>query len=142
MNVVRRLILAHRYLAVMLCLATLALRLVIPTGYMISGEHGRFAITLCSGVAPQDPSAMMDMPGMHDMGSGDAHHGKSKDHGKPEMPCAFSALSAQALGGADLVLLVAALAAVAAMALRVSPRSIVAAPAYLRPPLRGPPLFL
>tara|TARA_B100000678_G_scaffold23668_1_gene18011 strand:+ start:923 stop:1294 length:372 start_codon:yes stop_codon:yes gene_type:complete len=122
----------------MLCLVTLALRLVIPSGYMINSDHGRFAITLCSGVAPQPSSAMMDM---HDMTSSDAHHGESEEHRKPDMPCAFSALSVQALGGAPLVLLIAALAAIATIALLAVPRSVVATAAYLRPPLRGPPLL-
>lgn len=116
----------------------MALRLVIPTGYMVSNDHGRVAITLCSGVVAQQPSMTMDMPGMdHAM----PEHGRSKEHGKTEMPCAFSSLSAQALGGADPILLIAALALVAAMALHAVPRPRIPATPYLRPPLRGPPLF-
>ena len=116
----------------------MALRLVIPTGYMVSNDHGRVAITLCSGVVAQQPSMTMDMPGMdHAM----PEHGRSKEHGKTEMPCAFSSLSAQVLAGADAVLLIAALALVAAMALHAVPRPRIPATPYLRPPLRGPPLF-
>lgn len=115
------------------------LRLLIPAGYMVSNDHGRIAITICSGIAGQQPSMAMDMPGMDHAMPGE---GKSKEHGKTEMPCAFSALSAQVLGGADPVLLVAALAVVAAMALRTPTRSFVPTAGYLRPPLRGPPLPL
>jgi hypothetical protein len=79
----------------------------------------------------------MDMPGMRHTMPAD---GKSKEHGKTEMPCAFSSLFAQALGGADPILLVAALAIVATLALHATPRTIVPVAAYLRPPLRGPPL--
>ncbi len=137
MLAIRRFFLAHRHLAALICVAALALRLLIPSGYMVSGEHGRIAITICSGVAPQPAS--MDMPGMqNDM----ADHGKSKEHGKAEMPCAFSSLTTQALGAIDPVLLVAVIAFVMGVALLFA-RSI-ARPAipYLRPPSRGPPAFL
>ncbi len=137
MQAFRRLVLAYRHIAALICVAALAVRILIPTGYMVSTDHGRVAITLCSGVVEQ-PSMAMDMPGMdHAM----SDHGKSKEHGKAEMPCAFSGLSTPVLGGADPVLLVVALALVAAMALRATPRTIVASVPYLRPPLRGPPLF-
>jgi hypothetical protein len=133
----RRLVLAHRHLAALICVAALALRVLIPTGYMVSNDHGRVAISLCAGVVEQQPSMPMDMPGMRHTMPAD---GKSKEHGKTEMPCAFSSLFAQALGGADPILLVAALAIVAALALHATPRTIVPVAAYLRPPLRGPPL--
>lgn len=136
MQALRRLVLAHSHLAALICVAALALRILVPTGYMIAVDHGRIAMTLCSGVAQPQPSMAMDMPGMdHTM----SEHGKSKEHGKAEMPCAFSSLSAQALGAVDPTLLVVALAFVAALALHsLSPTIIRAAP-YLRPHLRGPP---
>ncbi|WP_230781681.1 DUF2946 family protein [Sphingomonas sp. Leaf37] len=127
---------AHRHLAALICVAALALRILIPTGYMISVDQGRVAVTLCSGVAQQLPSMTMDMPGMdHTM----PDHGKSKDHGKAEMPCAFSSLSAQVLGAVDPSLLVAALAFVAALALHSLSQAIIREAPYLRPHLRGPP---
>ena len=136
MQALRRLVLAHTQLTALICVAALALRILIPTGYMISVNHGRIAVTLCSGVAQQQPSTAMDMPDMdHTM----SEHGKSKEHGKAEMPCAFSSLSAQVLGAIDPTLLVAALAFVVALALYgLSPTIICSAP-YLRPHLRGPP---
>lgn len=138
MSAFRRLILAHSQIAALICVAAMALRLVIPTGYMVSNDHGRVAITLCSGVVAHQPSMTMDVPGMdHAM----PEHGKSKEHGKAEMACAFSSLSSQALGGADPVLLLEALAFAVAMALHATSRSIIPAAPYLRPPLRGPPLF-
>ena len=120
----------------LLCAATLVLRLLVPTGYMIANEHGRLAIELCSGVAPQ--SMAMAMPGMH---GGMPDHGK-KDHGKAEMPCAFSGLSAASLGAVDAVQLAGLVAFI--MAVGLCP-AVLPAPArrtYLRPPLRGPPATL
>jgi hypothetical protein len=140
-NAVRHL-LAQRQLAVLICMAALLLKLLVPTGYMIAVDHGRLAITVCSGLAPASGAS-----GMSAMDHGtamahdaDAGSGKSSEHGKPDMPCAFAGLSAQVLGSVDLVLLAIALAAVAVMALRAVPRVTPRPAPYLRPPLRGPPL--
>lgn len=132
----------QRYLAVLICAAALLLKLLVPTGYMIASDHGRFSITICSGIATQ--STAMAMPGM-DHVSTMAHGtmqgtGKSTDHGKPEMPCAFAGLSAQVVSAVDVVLLAIALAAVAILALRSVPRVAPRTAPYLRPPLRAPPL--
>jgi hypothetical protein len=132
----RRLLLAHRHVAALICLAALALKLVVPSGYMFASEHGRITVTICSGVAGK--TMTMEMPGMQD---GHPGHGKSKEHGK-EMPCAFSSLTAQALAGADPILLLIAIAFVMALGLRSPPRSVQRQTPYLRPPLRGPPSFL
>lgn len=130
---VRRLI-AQRRLAVLLCVATLALKLLVPTGFMIGSQHGRITIELCSGVQPPTTA----MAGMH----GDMpDHGK-QDHGKAEMPCAFSGLSAASLGAVDPIQLAVLIAFI--MAIGVSPAVLpaVARRSYLRPPLRGPPVSL
>ncbi|WP_231420414.1 MULTISPECIES: hypothetical protein [unclassified Sphingomonas] len=150
----RRLALSHRYLAAMLCVAALAMKLLVPSGYMVSSEHGRIAITLCSGMTPQDMTAQgmtaqavapqaIAMPGMHDDGAGSAmSHDRSTKHDKAEMPCAFSSLTAHALESVDLVLRIAAIAFAMALAwryVRPLPRALTR---YLRPPLRGPPAYL
>ncbi|MEG3123409.1 DUF2946 family protein [Sphingomonas sp. GB1N7] len=136
MQTIRHL-LAQRHLAVLICAATLLLKLLVPTGYMIDNDHGRIAITICSGTTPA--TMMMGMPGMH----GDlADHGKSKDHGKAEMPCAFSGLSAAMTGAIDPIQLAALIAFVLAVGLSPIVLPTPARRTYLRPPLRGPPAFL
>lgn len=136
MQAIRHL-LAQRHLAVLICAATMLLRLLVPTGYMIDNAQSGLAITICSGTVPA--SMAIGMPEMH----GDMpEHGKSKDHGKAQMPCAFSSLSTAALGSIDPIQLAALIAFVLAVAriatcLPPPPRS-----AYLRPPLRGPPAYL
>jgi len=130
-------LLAQRHLAVLICAATLLLKLLVPTGYMIDSDHGRFAITICSGVVPATMTT--DMPGMH----GDMpDHGKSKDHGKAEMPCAFAGLSAAVLSPVDPIQLVALIAFVLAIGLTATVPPAPSRPAFLRPPLRGPPDYL
>lgn len=133
MSAVRQL-LAQRHLAIVICVAALLLKLLVPTGYMIDSDHGRLAITLCLGTAPA--ATPMDMAGMH----GDMpDHDPSKDHGKAEMPCAFSSLSAAVAGAIDPI----QLAALIAFVLAVGFAGAILPPAlrrvYLRPPLRGPP---
>ncbi len=136
MLAVRRL-LAQRHFAVLLCAATLLLKLLVPSGYMIGSAQGRMTIELCSGVAPQ--AMTMALPGMH----GDMpDHGKSKDHGKTEMPCAFAGLSAASLGAVDPVQLVALIAFVMAVGLSPALLPATVRHPYLRPPLRGPPAAL
>lgn len=147
-----RRLLALRSVAVLICLAALAMKLLVPSGYMVSSAQGRLAITVCPGVAPQ-ATGMAMWPQATGMAMSEMHHAMadtampgghapSKEHGKTEMPCAFSSLSAQALGAVDPVLLVAAIAFVMAVGLkRVRP---LARPStrYLRPPLRGPPVLI
>ena len=136
MHAIRHL-LAQRHLAAILCAATLLLKLVVPTGYMIDSVPGGIAITICSGTAPA--TMAMDMPGMH----GDMpDHGKGKDHVRAEMPCAFAGLSAAALGAIDPVQLAVLIAFVLALGLVETLLPAPSRPAYLRPPLRGPPAYL
>ncbi|MFW2852695.1 DUF2946 family protein [Sphingomonas sp. TX0543] len=112
-------------------MAALLLKLLVPTGYMIGSDSGRVTIELCSGVGPQTMGMSMD----HDTPG----HGKSSDHGKVQMPCAFSGLSAAAMGAADAIQLAALTVFVMAVGLSpATPRRTVRR-VYLRPPLRGPP---
>jgi hypothetical protein len=130
-------LLAQRHLAVLICTATLLLKLLVPTGYMIDSDHGRITITICSGTTPR--TMTMEMPGMH---GNMPDHGKSKDHGKAEMPCAFSGLSAAMLGATDPIQVAALIAFILALGLAVATLPALSRPAYLRPPLRGPPAYL
>lgn len=136
MQTVRHL-LAQRYFALLICAATLLLKLLVPTGFMIDSDHGRFTISICSGMAPA--TVAMNMPGMN---GNMADHGKSEDHGKAEMPCAFSGLSAAVLNAIDPIQLTALIAFVTAIGLTGVLLPAPSGPSYLRPPLRGPPAFL
>ncbi|WP_341207426.1 hypothetical protein [uncultured Sphingomonas sp.] len=136
MHAIRHL-LAQRELAILICVATLLLRLLVPGGYMIDRVSGHFTITICSGIAA--PAAATAMPGMH----GDMpDHGKKDDRGKVDMPCAFSGLSAAALSATDPLQLAALIVFVmgTGFARRLPPPE--PARAHLRPPLRGPPAAL
>ena len=135
-RIVRHL-LATRHLAVLVCVATLLLKLLVPTGYMLDSDGGRLVVVSCPSMVPHATS--MDMPGMHGDG---AYHGKSGDHGKADTPCAFAGLSAAITGAVDPVQLAALIAFIVSVGLVLSAPPPRPSRTHLRPPLRGPPTCL
>ena len=134
MSAVRRL-LALRHLAVLICAAALFVKLLVPTGYMVEADRGRVALAICSGVVQAPPA----VAGMHGAMPG---HDAPKEHGKAEIPCAFSALSAASLGAVDSAVLATLVAFVMAVGIAGVMAALPASPGHLRPPLRGPPATL
>lgn len=134
MPLLRRLALNNRMLAGALIALALAMKLLVPSGFMPAVADGRIIVSLCSGAGPA--KMVMPLPGMEHGKSGDSQHGKS------EQPCAFSGFSAPSLAAADPVLLALAILFVMALASCRLARRSTAAPSYLRPPLRGPPARL
>lgn len=127
-------LLAKRHYAALICTVALLLKLLVPTGYMIAGDHGRVAITICSGMT--STAMAIDMPGMHDDA---ADHRTSKESGKAEMPCGFASLSAAIIGPIDPAQLAALFAFILAAGIVSTRTPAPSPPAFLRPPLRGPP---
>lgn len=136
MHALRHLFLHQRWLAALVVAAALAMKALIPAGYMVGNEGSRvLTIQICADSLGQKISRQIIVPMAAHLPGGKAHDGKAK----AESPCAFSALGHAALGGADPVQLAAALLFV--LALGFAPL-VPAAPrrlAFLRPPLRGPP---
>lgn len=128
----RRLILQHRRGFALLLVLALAMKLILPSGLMLAGgDRGTITVQICSGYGPATLTTAM--PG--------ASHGADKSgHQGKDMPCAYAALGAPSLAAADPVLLAAAIAFIVTMLVRAMPGAPAAAPAYLRPPLRGPPV--
>ena len=114
-----------------LVVLTLAMKLIVPVGFMPHLSAGGIELVVCNGMEPP-PMAHMPMMAGH-------HH----DHGgpqKPDAPCPFAGLSAPTLGGADPVQLAIAIAAILVAGLAAIVAVRVRAITYLRPPLRGPPI--
>lgn len=121
-------VLALAILAIALCM-----KLLVPSGYMISAGPKTFTVSLCSGdmsapkmmtiSIPADPSAPVEP----------AHKGKT------DGVCAFSALSMAAMGGADAPLLALALAFILALGFLSYAALPHGAVSRLLPPSRGPP---
>lgn len=142
MHPLRRHLTLHRWAAVWLVALAIAVRLIVPAGYM--PMSGKFGLEICAGQTP-DVAAMAAMPGM---GSMHSMLMKGMDHGKNipgdhDHDCGFGA----AVGGAAALpslLLPAALAPIALPAIfihavPVRPGLGLAAPP---PPKTGPPNLL
>jgi hypothetical protein len=128
--------LTHTYarLSLVLVVLALAVKALVPAGYMISSTGERFlTVTICADASGTPKQMRIAIPDKNEKG------GDHSEAGDKSQPCAFSGLGHAALGGADPVLLAAALAFI----LLVGLAPLRAPPArdipFLRPPLRGPP---
>ena len=155
MTAFRRLFVDHRLCAAWVIGATLLMKLLVPAGFMPVVANGTIGMVFCGGVASAPKAVTMGvaagvtmtaaMPGMtHDQDSVGASHGsghqEGSEHQGKEMPCAFAGLSAPSLAAADPLLLALAIAFIIAVVFRRGTASIIRPRAFLRPPLRGPPL--
>ena len=134
MGLLRRL-LAQRYLVTLLCCAVLALKVVVPAGFMVSADDGRITVKLCSGTVGA-PAELL-IPVKRDSGMPDTQH--REQHA---VPCPYASLAFSALNAVDpiqLARLVAFILAVGLVGMALPSRE---QPVYLRPPLRGPPARL
>lgn len=131
MTGLRVLLTARRGWFALLVACALAVRLMVPVGFMPAVEGGRLTLTSCSGAAPA--AATPAMAGMHH----EAPDGR--DRGKPEMPCAFAGPGLATADAIDPVLLATAILFAFVFAVRAVALALPAAPVRWRPPLRAPP---
>lgn len=130
----RALILDHARLTLVLLALALAVKAVVPAGFMLSAGGDRFlSVTICSDASGSPKQMQIAIPGKQDSG------GDHSDAAAKVTHCAFSSLSHSALGGVDPLLLAGALAFI--LLIGIAP--LTALPLrdlpFLRPQLRGPP---
>ncbi|MFW2853254.1 hypothetical protein ACM61V_15225 [Sphingomonas sp. TX0543] len=113
--------------------ATLAVRVLVPAGFMPTLDNGRVVIGICSGYGPT--MMAVSVPGLEQV----HHTGDEGDQARS--PCAFADLALPLIGGADAIQLAQALLFILAIALLLAVTLPPRAAAWLRPPLRGPPLI-
>lgn len=124
----RRLLHAHARVAALVVALALAVRIVVPAGFMPMMHDGALTITLCNGTGPA--MIAIEIPGLK-------HHGEGQ---QTQQRCAFADLALPAQGGADPIQLAAALLFILLAAFFAVPAFDLARAAHVRPPLRGPPL--
>lgn len=128
--------LSHSYarLTLVLVVLALAVKALVPAGYMMSSHGERFlTVTICADASGTKKQMRIAIPDKNETGS---DHSEAADKSQP---CAFSGLGHAALGGTDPILLAAALAFILLVGLaplRSPPARDIP---FLRPPLRGPP---
>lgn len=131
MHALRALLFDNRRLAFGLVVLALSIKALIPSGYMLSDKAGHvLTVTICGDASGQALTKQIEVPA----------RGKG-DHAKAEATCAWGLLAMAALGGADALLLAAALAFILALGFMAGRPALPARRGQLRPPLRGPPVF-
>lgn len=133
MFALRAILLQHRLAALLLVMAALAMKIVVPAGFMPGSASGAFSVKLCTGTLDQAVTASIAIPFKD--GSADPAGQQAK------ADCPFTALSMVSLTGAEPGLLALALAFI--LALGFAPVAVprCARRWHLRPPLRGPPVL-
>lgn len=111
--------------------AALAMKALVPAGYMFAATSDSFTVSICSGMEGEQTTITIPK--------------RSQDAGKNAVDrqlCHASALDQVMLGGADPWLLAAAIAFI--LALGFAPVSIPQRRSirFLIPPLRGPPALI
>ena len=134
----------RRSLIWLLLAATLAMRVLVPQGYMPVASAGFFSVAPCptAGAWPLVAQGHHDSHDGHEPhGQHDAHGHDAQEHGHSAQPCAFAGLAGPAAPPPDLPALPLPLS----LALVVETRSDAAPPVRAErriPPARAPPLLV
>ena len=117
----------------------LAMKALVPAGYMIGAHSRTISIQICDG---QNHEAVRQID-VGQSAASKAAHGQSDhdtgDHGKSDGVCPYTALGHASLAGADMALLAVALAFILALAFAPLTPARLSRIAHISPPLRGPP---
>jgi len=132
MNGLRRHWLERGGIYAVLLLCALSVRLLVPTGFMPVQSDRGIVISLCTGEGAK--TAVLHVPQSGDSSGKGDHHGH--DHAAP---CAFAALAAPALQGHEPLLFSVATVLLREIVLPPPVYAVIASPAHIFPPLRGPP---
>lgn len=130
MLALRALVFDHRRLAGFVILCALAMKALVPVGYMVMQSGGSITVAVCSGMAGETTQVSIPMEPRSD---------RNKASVDRHAPCPLAG-DAHGLGGTDPLLIAAAIAFI--LLLGFAP--VAAVPPLrtvrLRPPLRGPPI--
>lgn len=122
----------HTRLALLLVVMAMAMKALIPDGFMPDFGSRTISIQICADALGQTRTKQIII-------GQKGEEPVKASHGKGEGICAFSALGHHGLGGADPILLAAALLFLIVLGfapvIPAAPRRIT----FLLPPLRGPP---
>jgi hypothetical protein len=134
MYLMRALLLRHRALALLVVMAALCMKIVVPTGFMIGPNSKILTVQICDEAFGNQAVKQIVIP-MKDGGSD-----SGQTQGKAE--CPFASLSMASMSAADPALLALALAFILALGFAPARIPLPKRVSYLRPPLRGPPALV
>jgi hypothetical protein len=125
----------HRRLASLLIAMAIAMKALVPAGYMLAPQVTVLTVTICADALGKRITHDIAVPKKAGHGEGSAEQSKGAN------TCSWSSLSMAALGGAAPELLALALAFVLALGFMPSAPSVARIASWLRPPLRAPPIL-
>lgn len=130
----RAFLLQHRLLAILVVMAALCMKIVVPTGFMIGQNSKILTVQLCTDGLGHAVTAKIAIPMKGEPSDSSGKQGKGE--------CPFASLSMASMTGADPALLALALAFILALGFAPAQTSHPKRVSYLRPPLRGPPALV
>jgi hypothetical protein len=133
MRRLRHILLEQRRLALWLVAIALAVKALVPGGYMVGQQGTALTIAICGDAAGANLVRKIVVPQRETPEDLALHHAKGA-------ACPYSALDMAGTAGTDPSLLVLALAFILAIGLAPLVAPALATRSHLRPPLRGPPL--
>lgn len=134
MNALRALLIRNRGLALLVVLAALCMKIVVPTGYMIGPDSKVLTVQLCTDGLGKAVTARIAIPAKGEPGDSTGKQGKAE--------CPFASLSMASMAGAQSALLALALAFILALGFAPTRATHPRRASHLRPPLRGPPALV
>jgi hypothetical protein len=134
MNRLRAFFMRRRALALLVVMAALCMKIVVPTGFMIGQNSKVLTVQLCTDGLGHAVTAKIVIPMKGDPGDSSGKQGKAE--------CPFASLSMASMTGTDPALLALALAFILALGFAPARTSHPKRVSYLRPPLRGPPALV
>jgi len=127
----RAFLLQHRLLAILVVMAALCMKIVVPTGFMIGQNSKVLTVQLCTDGLGHAVTAKIAIPMKGEPSDSSGKQGKGE--------CPFASLSMATMTGANRALLALALAFILALGFAPARTSHPKCVLHLRPPLRGPP---
>lgn len=131
MDTLRAFLGTHRRIAALVVALALAMKALVPAGYMLAPQFTTLTVTICADA--QGKRITHDITVPKETGDDQASADKGGN------ACSWSSLSMASLGGAAPELLAIALAFILALGFASSPPTPTRIASWLRPPLRGPP---
>ena len=136
MHPFRTFLLRHRAMAIAVMALALAMKAIVPAGYMVGTESKVLTIRICDDT--QLSAAAHNALSARDIAIPMKGEPAGK-HSKADGTCPYGALSFAGLAGADPILLALALLFILATGFAALALPAPSRIAHLRPPLRGPP---
>lgn len=134
MKLLRVSLLQHRTMALILVLASLCMKAMMPVGFMPGQNSKILTVQICAEASGDQIVRQLVIP-MEDNGGSSSDKHDSKDAGM----CHFSSLSMASMSGVAPELLAIALAFILALGFALAQIFLPKRRSFLRPPLRAPP---